>query len=93
MREPGSAVGFAGGLYFIRRGAQAALMAWISGCTPRMAIIRFQIVGENVKAHLRADLFEGAQPELGGAQRATRRARCLRQPQDRVTEFAGPRER
>ena len=24
-----------------------------------------QIVGENVKAHLRADLFEGAQPEVG----------------------------
>ena len=26
-----------------------------------------QIVGENVKAHLRADLFEGAQPEMGRA--------------------------
>src|SRR6516165_11738324 len=26
-----------------------------------------QIVGENVKAHLRADLFEGAQPEVGRA--------------------------
>jgi hypothetical protein len=28
---------------FIRRGAQAALIAWMSGCTPRMAIIRFRL--------------------------------------------------
>jgi hypothetical protein len=39
----GSAVGFAGGYIFIRRGAQAALIAWMSGCTPRMAIIRFRL--------------------------------------------------
>ena len=44
MRErPGSAVGFAGGLDFHTEGAQAALIAWMSGCTPRMAIIRFRL--------------------------------------------------
>ena len=30
-------------LIFVRRGAQAALIAWMSGCTPRMAIIRFRL--------------------------------------------------
>jgi hypothetical protein len=36
----GSAVGFAGGLGFHSEGA---LIAWMSGCTPRMAIIRFRL--------------------------------------------------
>ena len=41
---PGSAVGFGGGLDFHTDGcAQAALIAWMSGCTPRMAIIRFRL--------------------------------------------------
>jgi hypothetical protein len=39
----GKRVGFADGLDFQRRGAQAALIAWMSGCTPRMAIIRFRL--------------------------------------------------
>jgi hypothetical protein len=30
-------------LIFVRRGAQAALIAWMSGYTPRMAIIRFRL--------------------------------------------------
>src|SRR5208283_3364725 len=42
-QRPGSAVGFAGGLRFVSRGPQAALIAWMSGRTPRMAIIRFRL--------------------------------------------------
>ena len=39
----GSAVGFAGGLDFHKERAQVALIAWMSGCTPRMVIIRFRL--------------------------------------------------
>jgi hypothetical protein len=38
-----SAAGVAGGLIFRRRGVQAALIAWMSGRAPRMAIIRFRL--------------------------------------------------
>jgi hypothetical protein len=48
-----------------RSAEAAALIVWMSGCTPRMAIHPLQIVGENVKAYLSAYLFEGAQPEVG----------------------------
>ena len=41
---PGSAVGFGGGLDFHTDVCGlAALIAWFSGCTPRMAIIRFRL--------------------------------------------------
>jgi hypothetical protein len=43
-------------------GFQATLMAWIIGCTHPL-----QVLGENLKAHLRSHLFERSHPEAGSA--------------------------
>ena len=40
---PEARLGLLAVLIFARRGAQAALIAWMSGCTPRMAIVRFRL--------------------------------------------------
>jgi hypothetical protein len=68
MRErPGSAVGFAGGLDFHTERGSGGLHRLDERLHPEDGDYPLQIVGENVKAHLRADLFEGAQPEVGRA--------------------------
>jgi hypothetical protein len=63
----GRAVGFAGGLYFHTERGSGGPHRLDERLHPEDGDHPLQIVGENVKAHLRADLFEGAQPEVGRA--------------------------
>ena len=66
MRErPGGAVGFAGGFDFRTERGSGGPHRLDERLHPEGGDHPLQIVGENVKAHLRADLFEGAQPEVG----------------------------
>jgi hypothetical protein len=68
MRErPGSAVEFAGGLDFRTERGSGGPHRLDERLHPEDGDHPLQIVGENVKAHLRADLFEGAQLEVGRA--------------------------
>jgi hypothetical protein len=68
MRErPGSAVEFAGGLDFRTERGSGGPHRLDERLHPEGGDHPLQIVGENVKAHLRADLFEGAQLEVGRA--------------------------
>ena len=68
MRErPGSAVEFAGGLDFHTERDSGRPHRLDERLHSEDGDHPLQIVGENVKAHLRADLFEGAQPEVGRA--------------------------
>jgi hypothetical protein len=48
------------------RGDQVRIAA-ISGPTPKIIIIRFRVIGQNVEAHLGSDLVEGPGQEVGGA--------------------------
>src|ERR1700722_19491929 len=63
----GSAVEFAGGLDFHMERGSGGPHSLDERLHPEDGDHPLQIVGENVKAHLRADLFEGAQPEVGRA--------------------------
>jgi hypothetical protein len=63
--RPGSAVGFAGGLDFRTERDSGGPHHLDERLHPEDGDHPLQIVRENVKAHLRADLFEGAQPEVG----------------------------
>src|ERR1700722_14079948 len=63
----GSAVEFAGGLDFHMERGSGGPHSLDERLHPEDGDHPLQIVGENVKAHLRADLFEGGQPEVGRA--------------------------
>ncbi len=58
-------VGFADGLDFHTERGSGGPHRLDERLHPEDGDHPLQIVGENVKAHLRADLFEGAQPEVG----------------------------
>ena len=64
MRErPGSAVGFAGGLDFHTERGSGDPHRLDERLHPEDGDHPLQIVRQNVKAHLRSDLFKGAQAE------------------------------
>jgi hypothetical protein len=68
MRErPGSAVGFAGGLDFHTERGSGDPHRLDERLHPEDGDRPLQIVRQNVKAHLRSDLFKGAQAEVGRA--------------------------
>src|ERR1700677_1668737 len=68
MRErPGSAVGFAGGLDFHTERGSGDPHRLDKRLHPEDGDHPLQIVRQNVKAHLRSDLFKGAPAEVGRA--------------------------
>ena len=68
MREaPGSAVGCAGGLDFHAERGSGDPHRLDERLHPEDGDRPLQIVRQNVKAHLRSDLFKGAQAEVGRA--------------------------
>jgi hypothetical protein len=66
MRErPGSALGFAGGLDFQTEKGSGYPHRLDERLQPEDGDHPLQIVRENVKPHLRSDLFKGAQAKVG----------------------------